>query len=81
MGFEILGGVAWGFIDDLVDVRHVSGRHGQKYIEKLFRISYLTVIAKQSEDTLLTKAFFTSTLVFLFFIIECIPKLTKINQN
>ena len=59
MGFEVLGGVAWGFIDDFVDVRHISGRHGQKYIEKLFRIGNFTVIAKQSEDTaFLAKTFF-----------------------
>lgn len=34
MGFKVLGWVAWGFIHDLVDVRHIPERHGYKLMSK-----------------------------------------------
>lgn len=35
LSFEILGGVLWGFIDDLVNITHVPGRQGKRKLREI----------------------------------------------
>lgn len=43
MSFEILGGVLWGLVNDLVDIRHVPGGKAEKEMNQGFRAAELHV--------------------------------------
>lgn len=49
LGFEVLGGVTWGIINDLVNVRHIPGQDEQKDMKQSLYIQYPNVKAGQCE--------------------------------
>lgn len=36
LSFEILGGVLWGFVDDLVNIRHIPGRQEKRKLKEIW---------------------------------------------